>query len=180
MLYYEQWRRVAEEGASYYDVWIKDHPLTRLEPSGYSNHRCSLCGLVTRGNQLDHGHITPMLLRILQKLAGLQCLISLDDTFTICLSCEKPDFSSWRRSIEENIKNIQPFNAPPVSFVNSATPRYVVDVFQVHHKFSQSSSCSPVIRQNEFSDQFVSALCKCWDSLEKDPLSLAAHCSLCT
>jgi len=48
-------------------------------------------------------------------------------------------FNSWRSSIEENIKKIQPLNARPVSSVDSAT------------------KLSLITSSNEFSDQSVSA-----------------------
>jgi hypothetical protein len=150
--YHQQWQHVAENGASYFKVWVKDHPAIR--PSEYC---CDYCG--RDGNQVA---------LLLHRLgAGLQFLADLDKLFPTCSHYMRyPNmFHSWRSSIEENIKNIQPFDARPVSSVDSAMQRYVCPRC-LSDEFSHSTVLfcqrSPITSPNEFSDQSVSARCKCW------------------
>ena len=161
--YYEQWRHIIENGVSYYDLWAKDHLQRRPESWGVV---CGECGGEPRK------HVT----LLLQRLgAGLQSLANLDMLFPICPS-RRNMFQSWRSLIEENIKNIQPFNAGPVSSVDSVQG-YVADVF--HHKFSHTNlfcQRSLMTSSNEFSDQHVSTRCKCWFHKKKMTISLVARC----
>jgi len=128
--YHEQWRHIAENGASYYEIWAKDYQ-KRFSPISRYDEPCRECG----------GQAEKHVALLLQRLgAGLQFLANLDTLFPTCShSARKDMFHSWRSSIEENIKNIQPFNPRPVSSVGSAMP------------------LSLITSWNEISDQSVSA-----------------------
>lgn len=170
MSYHQQWQRIAENGASYFKVWVKDYPAQNRY------NECSQCCIPCRR---DGNHVALLLHRL---GAGLQFLADLDNLFPTCShgNLRSNMFRSWRSSIEENIKNIQPFDARPVSSVDSATQRYVADVF--HYKFYLTVLfCQRrlITSPNELSDQPVSARCKCWTIERAIPISLATCCSLC-
>ena len=140
-----------------------------------SERKCTQCCRECVAGYKPANHVALLLERL---GAGLQSLANLDNLFQTCPNAGQNMLHSWRSSIEEDIRNIQPFNARSVSSVNSATQWYVANVF--HHKFSHTILFRQrsVITSNEISDQPVSARCKCWIQ-RKIPISLAAHCSLC-
>ena len=181
MSYHQQWQRVAENGASYYNIWLEDHP---SRPKSTQNsyyrepppcsHCCFHCGR-------DGNHVALLLHRL---GLGLKFLANLDGLFAICSHTNNPcrdKFHSWRSSIEENIKNIQPFDTRLVSSVSSATQRYVALMsFSTNFLIQSSVIRSPVTSSSELSDQPVSACCKCWIIERQIPISLATYCtSLC-
>lgn len=97
MSYHEQWRKIAENVASYYEVWAEDHPHTNSNGYGYREcfHCCRSC---SEGN----GHHVALFLHRLGR--GLQFLANLDELFPKCSDYYRQEmFHSWRSSIEENI-----------------------------------------------------------------------------
>ena len=169
MSYHEQWRHIAENGVSYYEIWAKNPShLRKYERYGSYNPKCYECEDEPRNHVI-------VLLR--QLGAGLQFLKNLDTLFPTC-TVKQDMFHSWRSSIEESIKNIQPLNALPMSSVDSMQG-YVADV--VHHKFLHTNISlqrNLMTSSDESSDQPVSARCKCCIH-KKMPISLAVRCSPC-
>jgi hypothetical protein len=108
-VYHEKWHQVARDAALYHKTW-KENSSQFTVFERYTNGRieCKDCGL--ESTELD-SYVIGLLIR----LAGdLRVLEDLDAVFASSNLCEHiaPSFTSWRRSIEENINNIPKFGNP--------------------------------------------------------------------
>lgn len=115
------WQNVVRDAISYYDTWASSYHSTPAALLA-SHMPCALCGQPMNVERDAN--------RLLRRLgAGLEALQDLDATFSFC--CHSPEglFTSWRKSVEGNIKRTPAFSSlcrPTSSMTHStATRRHV-------------------------------------------------------
>ncbi|KAF8228750.1 hypothetical protein L208DRAFT_229663 [Tricholoma matsutake] len=119
--YHDVWQNVVRDAISYYDTWASSYHSTPAALLA-SHMPCTLCGQPMNVERDAN--------RLLRRLgAGLEALQDLDATFSFC--CHSPEglFTSWRKSVEGNIKRTPAFSSlcrPTSSMTHStATRRHV-------------------------------------------------------